>query len=71
MGDPVKLAERVYEIVAETGLAKEVMGKYDEHRSWARVPFGGDAGQMILDKAQDIVENVKAFEPLWRSTDPV
>lgn len=26
---------------------------------------------MILDKAQDIVENVKAFEALWRSSDPV
>lgn len=68
-GDPELFAKRVYEIVMEVGLAKEVMGNYDDHPTWTRIPMGGDATRGIYQKAMEIAANVKAYEALSRSTD--
>lgn len=68
-GDPQLFAQRMYEIVAEIGLAKEVMGSYDDHSAWTRIPMGGDASKGIHQRAMDIAANVKAYEVLSRSTD--
>lgn len=68
-GEPEKFARRVYEIVAEVGLAKEILGNYDDHPTWTRIPMGGDATTRMYQKAMDIAANVKAYEALSRSTD--
>lgn len=68
-GDPEIFGRRVYEIVAEVGLAREVMGNYDDHPEWVRVPMGGDATSQMHQKAMEIAANVKAYEALSRSTD--
>lgn len=66
VGDPDKLAERVYELGAGVGLVKRVL---DEHASkgWIRVPGGSDTAWVVQTTA-DLLENYKAYEPIWSST---
>lgn len=66
-GDPDKFAARLYEIVAGVGLAGEVMGQREERVPWIRIPLGTDSGTIILSKVEEIAENIKAYEALWRS----
>ncbi|KAI0687093.1 NAD-P-binding protein [Cytidiella melzeri] len=66
IGDMEKFSMRMYEIVTDTGLAKEM--KVNE-RPWLRVPMGSDCGVNVQTKLLGIIENFKAIEPLWRSTD--
>ena len=68
VGDPQKLAERVYEVVTGVGLAAEVMSKYAD-KGWTRILCGTDSGQLQLTRLEDIVGNIKAYEPIWTSTD--
>jgi len=65
IGDPVKLAARVYEVVHGTGLAKGLVGAKS---AWLRVPLGTDCGRRMREKIETLEENVKAFEPVWKST---
>lgn len=67
VGDQEKFAARLFEIGAQRGFAYEVMK--DAPRGWVKVPCGSDAGSFILKQLEDTVQNFKAFEPIWRSTD--
>ncbi len=60
------LGERVYEIVTDTGIAKEAGVNA---RPWLRIPMGSDSGEMILNSLTASVENTRAVETIWRSTD--
>jgi NAD(P)-dependent dehydrogenase (short-subunit alcohol dehydrogenase family) len=64
IGDLEKAAERMYEVVAGTGVAQGLM----DHREWVRVPLGPDAGNRIKTKATVISATVDAYEPIWKST---
>ncbi|KAI0257041.1 NAD-P-binding protein [Lactifluus subvellereus] len=64
VGDPEKAAERMYEVVAGTGVAQGLM----DHREWVRVPLGPDAGDRIRTKAAVVTASVDAYEPIWKST---
>jgi NAD(P)-dependent dehydrogenase (short-subunit alcohol dehydrogenase family) len=64
IGDPNKLAERLYEIVSGTGLAQGLMGNKD----WVRVPLGPDSGARMREKVAAISASVEAYEPIWNST---
>lgn len=68
VGEPEKLAARVFEITAGVGFAKKVMDERGK-AGWTRVLCGTDCGSIVLKKLEDTVENIKAFEPIWRSTD--
>jgi len=69
VGDPVKLAERVYEVVHGTGFAKGLTEAQGAKREWLRVPLGPDCGKRMLEKIDSLRENVLALEPVWSSTD--
>jgi NAD(P)-dependent dehydrogenase (short-subunit alcohol dehydrogenase family) len=64
IGDPKKLAERLYEIVSGTGLAQGLM----DNKDWVRVPLGPDAGARMREKVAAISASVEAYEPIWKST---
>lgn len=68
IGDPEKLAARVYEIVTGVGMAAQVMERYAQ-TGWIRVLCGTDCGQIVLKKTEDTVANIKAYESIWKSTD--
>lgn len=65
-GDPQKFAERVYEIVTDSGIAKDVMVN---EQPWLRIPMSSGGGEGVLQKVEVNLEGFKATEPLWRSTD--
>jgi short-subunit dehydrogenase len=67
-GDVDKLAARVFEVVARTGLSQQVV---EEHSSaeWIRIPAGTECGKGLIRKLQNDLDNVKAYEAIWRSTD--
>jgi len=69
VGDLEKLAQRTYEVVHGTGLAKGLVEGQGGKREWIRVPLGPDCGETMLNKLSILKENVDAFEPIWRSTD--
>ncbi|KAF9818992.1 hypothetical protein IEO21_02406 [Rhodonia placenta] len=69
IGDVVKLAQRVYEVVHGTGMAQHLVEGQGGKREWLRVPLGPDCGDRLLQKITTLEENVRAFEPIWRSTD--
>jgi NAD(P)-dependent dehydrogenase (short-subunit alcohol dehydrogenase family) len=64
IGDPDKLAERLYEIVSGTGLAQGLMDNNDG----VRVPLGPDSGTRMREKVAAISASVEAYEPIWNST---
>jgi NAD(P)-dependent dehydrogenase (short-subunit alcohol dehydrogenase family) len=64
IGDPKKLAERLYEIVSGTGLAQGLM----DNKDWVRIPLGPDSGAGMREKAAAISASVEAYEPIWKST---
>jgi NAD(P)-dependent dehydrogenase (short-subunit alcohol dehydrogenase family) len=64
IGDPVKLAERLYEIVSGTGLAQGLVDNND----WVRIPLGPDSGARMREKVAAISASVEAYEPIWNST---
>jgi NAD(P)-dependent dehydrogenase (short-subunit alcohol dehydrogenase family) len=68
VGDIDKLAMRVFEIGAGIGLSEQVM---EPHlvAGWIRIPCGTDSAQRLISKWQDNIDNVKAYEAIWRSTD--
>ena len=66
MGDMDKFAVRMYEIVTDTGMARELG---INEKPWLRVPMGSDCGFLVQAKLNGILDNFKALEPLWRSTD--
>ncbi|KAI0338403.1 NAD-P-binding protein [Trametopsis cervina] len=65
-GDSAKLARRLYEIVTDSGIAKEIRLK---EQRWIRIPMGQDGGEAILQKLEANLEGFKDTEPIWRSTD--
>ncbi|PCH43289.1 NAD(P)-binding protein [Wolfiporia cocos MD-104 SS10] len=69
IGDVVKLSERLYEVVHGIGMAQGLVEGQGGKREWLRVPLGPDCGERMLHKIAVLEENVKAFEPIWRSTD--
>ena len=69
IGDVEKLAARVYEVVHETGMAKDLSKGEGGKPDWLRVPLGPDCGERMLWKIQQLKDNAEAFEPIWRSTD--
>jgi len=69
VGDPVKLAARVYEVVHETGMARELVEHHGEIKKWLYVPLGPDCGERMIEKIGILSDNVRAFEKIWRSTD--
>ncbi|PCH37053.1 NAD(P)-binding protein [Wolfiporia cocos MD-104 SS10] len=69
IGDVVKLSERVFEVVHGTGMAKCLVEGQGGKREWLRVPLGPDCGESMQRKIALLEENVRVFEPIWRSTD--
>ncbi|KAL6300318.1 hypothetical protein BKA93DRAFT_829146 [Sparassis latifolia] len=69
IGDPVKLGQRVYDVVHGTGMAKGLVESQGGKRGWMRVPLGPDCGEPMLAKLNTVKENVDVFEKIWRSTD--
>ncbi|GJE91339.1 NAD(P)-binding protein [Phanerochaete sordida] len=67
VGDPARLAARVFELVSGTGFAATVLEELDPE--WTRVPCGTDSGTMLLKGYENLVQNIKRMEPLWKSTD--
>lgn len=65
-GDMDTFSARIYEIVTDTGFAKDL--KINE-QPWLRIPMGRDCGENVPKKLESILENFRAVEPLWRSTD--
>ncbi|KAI0066472.1 NAD-P-binding protein [Artomyces pyxidatus] len=65
VGDPDRLAERVWEVVWGAGPAGAAAGK----REFVRVPLGRDCGNRLRAKLALVSENVEAFEPAWSATD--
>ena len=65
IGDPGKAAERMYEVVAGTGLAQGLM----DHQEWVRIPLGPDAGNAMRSKLATIAASIDSYEPIWTSTD--
>lgn len=65
IGDPGKAAERMYEVVTGTGLARGLM----DHKEWVRIPLGRDAGDSVRSKLATIAASIDAYEPIWTSTD--
>jgi NAD(P)-dependent dehydrogenase (short-subunit alcohol dehydrogenase family) len=68
VGDVDKLAARVFEAGAGTGLSQQVLEEHSR-AEWIRIPMGTEAGQRLIQKWQDNLDNVKAYEAIWRSTD--
>ena len=68
LGDVEKLAERIYEVGAGVGLAHRVIEGRPE-MDWIRIPLGSESGEKLMWKHQDNMENVKAYEEIWRSAD--
>lgn len=66
VGDVDVLARRVYEIVTDTGMARELE---ITQKPRLRVPMGSDSGEGILSSLTTALENHRAVEPIWRSTD--
>ncbi|GBE84252.1 NADP-dependent 3-hydroxy acid dehydrogenase [Sparassis crispa] len=69
VGDVDKFAQRTYEIVYGTGMAKGLVESQGGKREWMRLPMGTDCGELMLAKINIVKENVESFEPIWRSTD--
>jgi len=65
IGDPGKAAERMYEVVTGTGIARGLM----DHKEWVRIPLGPDAGSSMRSKLAAITASIDAYEPIWSSTD--
>lgn len=65
-GDVDLLAERIYEIATDTGMARELGVT---RQPMLRVPMGSDSGEAILGSLTAAVEDCRALEPVWRSTD--
>lgn len=66
VGDMGKLAVRIYEIVAGVGLVGDVFSDVN-HPEWVWVPLGINSGLDGLRVMADKLENVKAYERIWRS----
>ncbi|KAL4252402.1 short-chain dehydrogenases/reductases (SDR) family protein [Abortiporus biennis] len=69
IGDPEKLATRVYELVTGTGLLKNLVPENGGKWEWNRVPLGPDCGVALGNRLKELKDNVDAFEEVWRSTD--
>lgn len=69
VGDVLKAAARMFEVVSGTGLAKGLVESYGGKREWTRLQLGPDCGKRSLAKIKLFRENVEAFEPIWSSTD--
>lgn len=75
IGDPVKYAQRVYEVVTGTGLAKDLVARPTADGNWEgpwefnRVPVGLNCGTGLRERVDVLRRNVDAFEPIWTSTD--
>lgn len=67
IGDADKLAARVYELVTGTGFAAQILEKGKPE--WTRILCGSDSGMMLLKGCENLVENIRVTEPIWRSTD--
>ncbi|KAI0338402.1 NAD(P)-binding protein [Trametopsis cervina] len=63
-GDSTKLARRLYEIVTDSGIAKEIKLK---EQPWIRILMGEESTDVIR-KTETILEGFKATEPISRST---
>lgn len=68
VGDVDKLAARVYEVVARTGMAKDLRVKQEGRYDWTLVPLGSDCEYLVKEKLEAMLANVNATEPIWRST---
>ncbi|KAL4252401.1 short-chain dehydrogenases/reductases (SDR) family protein [Abortiporus biennis] len=69
IGDPEKLAMRVYELVTGTGLLKDFAPENGGRWEWNRMPVGSDCGETMQQRLTDLKDNVDAMEEVWRSTD--
>lgn len=67
VGDNDLLARRLYEIATDTGIAKELEVNGSGPR--LRIPLGSDSGEALVGGITALLENYKAVEPIWRSTD--
>ncbi|KAL4252379.1 short-chain dehydrogenases/reductases (SDR) family protein [Abortiporus biennis] len=68
VGDPEKLAMRIYELVSGTGLLKDLVPENGGKWEWNRLVLGPDAGMMMNKRLAELKENVDMFEPVWQST---
>ena len=71
LGDVGKFAERIFEIVTKTGLAKGLVMKEGQTYDWTMVPLGEDTEQKVKEKLVTMLDNVHGTEDLWRSVNIV
>ncbi|KAI0795081.1 NAD-P-binding protein [Abortiporus biennis] len=69
IGDPEKLAMRVYKLVTGTGLLKDLVPENGGRWEWNRIHMGSDCGEAMQRRLKDLKDNVDAMEEVWRSTD--
>lgn len=67
VGDPDRLAARVYELVTGTGFAARVVEKAGA--DCTRIACGTDAGTMLMRGYESLLRTTKLTEPVWKSTD--
>ena len=69
VGDTGKLAARLYDMVARTGVAKGLTIGEGDKRYYNKIPFGNDSGIKMRERLGKAVENVDVLRVLWSSTD--
>ena len=67
LGDVGKFAERIFEIVTKTGMAKDLVMKKGQTYDWTMVPLGEDTELKVKEKLVTMLDNVQGTEALWRS----
>lgn len=74
IGDPEKYAQRVYEMVTGTGLAKGLAAQSSGGGTWEgpwefnHMPLGADCYSRLKERLDLLGENLRAFESLTTST---
>lgn len=65
LGDPVKAAQAIFDVVTRTGLAKGLSDNV------LRVPLGSDCANRIIAKLDRMQILMKETQPIWESTDAI
>ena len=66
--DVETLAVRIYEVGAGVGLVQKLVEEQSKP-DWIRIPLGSHCGEEVLRRYKDKVENLEAYEAIWRSAD--
>lgn len=68
-GDPVKMAQRIVEVVDGTGLVVEVVGRRTDKQGLLKLPLGKDMGAIQRAIGHAMIQEADALEGIWASVD--